>query len=595
MDTVAQRQEYGPWNPGLRSPVPPDIRPLSTLLRPDNVITPLAMADELAAFSGLRAENIVKLRPDRLVVHETLVRVAADISVPDGSRYEDLGINFRKIVATILDKYVAPEMAEIVRAYDDMDRRMNSRIHDELSAGLFSPSVSRSHKSTGGLLSRLLSGGRKSEPSAFQHDSVAEERRVLKSWGEKEKQAEESETRVMYQALITAVNGIRGVHGRVRGDMALIASLVNNMSCNIYGSMLVGRMIEPMIEKAIEREGFRLLPVQEKPIVMNTKGASAAGKSTLRPLQKKLAKELGVAWADFALISPDIWRKYLLDYDSLGAAYKYAGALTSDEVEIIDRKLDAYMAGKADDGRMSHLLIDRFRFDSFAPVSDELAGSTLLTRFGNEVYMFFMITPPEETVERAWKRGEDVGRYKAVDDLLYHNVEAFTGMAKLFFTWALKTDKSVHYEFLDNDVPEGERPRTVAFGLNGKMTILDIKKTLDMERYRKINVNARTPAEVYPDPEKMLAGQNAGFLQECARLIPSITFADQATGRIYGRMEKGEIDWTDGDMLARVIQDGDARAGLEALTGALPASTAGETRSLIAGDTPTLGQWGEAG
>jgi hypothetical protein len=244
---------------------------------------------------------------------------------------------------------------------------------------------------------------------------------------------------------------------------------------------------------------------------------------------------------------------------------------------------------------MSHLLIDRFRFDSFTPVSDETAGSTLLTRFGNEVYMFFMITPPEETVERAWKRGEEVGRYKAVDDLLYHNVEAFTGMPLLFFTWALKTDKSVHYEFLDNDVPLGERPRTVAFGLNGEMAILDIKKTLDMERYKKINVNASTPTEVYPDAEKMLPGRNAGFLQECAKLIPSITFADQTTGRIYGKMKKGKINWTDGDMLASVIQDGDTKAGLEALTGSVPESTAREIRSLDASDACTLGQWGETG
>ena len=50
---------------------------------------------------------------------------------------------------------------------------------------------------------------------------------------------------------------------------------------------------------------------------------------------------------------------------------------------------------------MSHLLIDRFRFDTFAPASD-VAGSNLLTRFGSLVYLFFLITPPDATVERAW-------------------------------------------------------------------------------------------------------------------------------------------------------------------------------------------------
>ena len=51
-------------------------------------------------------------------------------------------------------------------------------------------------------------------------------------------------------------------------------------------------------------------------------------------------------WSEFALISPDIWRKQLLDYASLGSAYKYGGAFTGDEVQIIDAKLDRYMAAQ---------------------------------------------------------------------------------------------------------------------------------------------------------------------------------------------------------------------------------------------------------
>src|SRR5665213_4408739 len=132
---------------------------------------------------------------------------------------------------------------------------------------------------------------------------------------------------------------------------------------------------------------------------MNTKGPSAAGKSSLRPLQKNLAGEIGVRWSDFALISPDIWRKQLLDYQTLGAQYKYAGALAADELQIIDQKLDRYMARKNQRGEMSHLLIDRFRFDSFAPYSDE-AGSNLLTRFGQTVYLSLIhISEPTRQAE----------------------------------------------------------------------------------------------------------------------------------------------------------------------------------------------------
>ena len=117
-------------------------------------------------------------------------------------------------------------------------------------------------------------------------------------------------------------------------------------------------------------------------------------------------------------------------------------------------KLDRYMERKYRSGDMTHLLIDRFRFDSFAPDSDE-EGSNLLTRFGHSVFLFFVITPPEQLVERAWKRGLEFGRYKAVDDTLAHAVEAYTGMPNVFFTWVRRSDKRIHFEFLDNSVPLG--------------------------------------------------------------------------------------------------------------------------------------------
>jgi hypothetical protein len=92
-------------------------------------------------------------------------------------------------------------------------------------------------------------------------------------------------------------------------------------------------------------------------------------------------------------------------------------------------------------------------FDSFAPNSDE-AGSNLLTRFGHTVYLFFMITPPELLVERAWKRGLRVGRYKAVDDTLAHSVEAYAGLPLCFYLGAAHRQADP-FQFLDNNVQFG--------------------------------------------------------------------------------------------------------------------------------------------
>jgi hypothetical protein len=343
-----------------------------------------------------------------------------------------------------------------------------------------------------------------------------------------------------------------------------------------------------------------LLPRQARPVVINTKGASASGKSTLRPLQKKLAGDIGVQWSDFALISPDIWRKQLLDYGTLGAAYKYAGAFTAEELQIVDQKLDRHMARKHERGDMTHLLIDRFRFDSFAPDSDE-AGSNLLTRFGQTVYLFFVITPPEMLVERAWQRGLEFGRYKAVDDTLAHAVQAYTGIPDVFFTWVRRSDKRLRFEFLDNTVRLGERPRTVAFGDNTTFNVLSVKGLLDIERYGRVDIDAGTPEFLYRDRKLLAPEHNTGFLRRCMAGFRDINFADQATGRIYLRIESGSPTSVDGSLLRSAIEDPDTLCGVRtvapgALCGEVP--DAGGPRYLPgdrgAGPASTLGEWGTA-
>jgi hypothetical protein len=329
-------------------------------------------------------------------------------------------------------------------------------------------------------------------------------------------------------------------------------------------------------------------------VVINTKGPSASGKSTLRPLQKKLAGDIGVRWSDFALISPDIWRKQLLDYSALGTAYKYAGAFTAEELQIVDQKLDRHMARKHRRGDMTHLLIDRFRFDSFAPDSEE-AGSNLLTRFGDTVHLFFMITPPELLVERAWQRGLEFGRYKAVDDTLAHAVEAYTGIPDVFFTWV-----RIQFEFLDNTVRLGERPRTVAFGDNDVFNVLNVKGMLDIERYGRVNVDAAAPEFLYADRGLLDPDHNTGFLRRCCLDgFREVNFADRATGRIYLRIESGTPVWMDGALIHSAISDPDTLSGVRAvapsaLTGGVPEAAVPQYLHGQAGAraAPTLGQWG---
>jgi hypothetical protein len=562
---MQQSDHYGPWNPGIQSQVPRDLAHLATIFRPENVSNTIASARELHGLTGFALSELVVFRPQRLALHELLVRVTADFAVPAGNRIEDLGLNFREIARLLLARYLGPEMDAIVGAYD----RARQAARSTIDAALL----------------RLRSG--------WGPEQIAEFERLAGATGD-------SAAEAAYRALARVMSALFATQGQAWGTKELIASMAVNLACNDFGSDCIGRAIAPMLERAAREHGYKLLPKQEHPVVINTKGPSASGKSTLRPLLKKLAGDIGVQWSDFALISPDIWRKQLLDYASLGAAYTSAGAFTSDELQIVDQKLDRYMAGKHRRGEMSHLLIDRFRFDSFAPDSAE-AGSNLLTRFGESVYLFFMITPPEMLVERAWARGLEFGRYKAVDDTLAHAVEAYSGIPNVFFTWVRRADKRIQFEFLDNTVQLGQLPRTVAFGDNETFNVLDVKSMLDVERYARIDVDAAAAECLYSDGAQLAADTNLDFLERCVESFRWVNFADQGSGRVYLRIESGKPTVKDRAAFELAVRAPDTLAAIRAvapgaLTDKVPeAKQAQYLRTPEgSGSLPTLGQWGWA-
>jgi len=585
---------FGPWHPGLQSQVPRAIAHLATIFRPENVFTSRNDAQELADLTGVNIVDLVVFRPQRLALHEVLVRVMADFSVPDGAKIEDLGINFRAIVRTVLNRYVEPRMSELAGEYEKARAELAAKIDAEIEALMrAAPPASPTRRSW---LTATLFG--RAPEDASETPAAGWDAGVIARWDEQAQRSDNDVERAGCRALSRVVRALLSRHGRPWGTREIIAAIATGIACNELGAERIGAVLEPLLDDAASREGLRRVPRQPSPVVMNTKGPSASGKSTLRPLQRQLAGRIGVDWAEFALISPDIWRKQLLDYASLGDAYKYAGAFTGDEVHIVDCKLDGYMARKAMRGGMTHLLIDRFRFDSFASDSAE-AGSNLLTRFGQIVYLFFMITPPGLLVERAWTRGLEVGRYKAVDDVLAHGIEAYAGMPGLFFTWANRSDKQVHFEFLDNSVAPGERPRTVAFGWNDAINILDVGCVLDIERYQRVDIDARGPESLYPATAPLDAAANAAFLVDCMHRFREVNFADQASGRIYARVVSRQIAWTDPEALANAATDADTRGGLAvAAPGIFAGTRALATQPLYLSEhldrerIHTLGRWG---
>ncbi|MEZ5826789.1 MAG: hypothetical protein R3C97_19335 [Geminicoccaceae bacterium] len=549
----------------LEDPCPPHASGDAVQSR-ENADVGYAEASELADLCGLAPTEFVSFRLARLAQHETLIRVTADLSVPDGPNYEDLGISLRtwwQRSSITMSSRKWPSFALRVIRLGRSACLHRPRAGERLFERRARVSIRRSRPV---LFRRLF--GKRAQPARRKESSQSPAESpgtaAVDHWQAQLAATSDTLEKACLEGLIKIVGGILGHRGRLVADRELIGRLVANHVCSHHAGRRIGEVIGPLIEKAVAERNYRVLPPQREPTVMNVKGASASGKSTIRPRQRHLAEKLGIPWEDFALISPDYWRKYLLDYGTLGDDYKYAAMLTGQELEIIDKKLDRYMAEKAARGAMSHLLIDRFRFDSFVVEDDRGADSTLLTRFGHRIFMFFMITPPAETIERAWQRGLSTGRYKAVDDLLYHNVEAYTGMPGLFFSWVHSKAKRIHFEFLDNDVPKGELPKTAAFGWNDTMTILDPRVMIDIDRYRKVDVEATDASEIFRTQD-MEASLNTGFLKRCREQIPRIRFADPVSAKVYATVVDGKLCWCDHRHVEAQPARSGVRTALEAL------------------------------
>jgi len=291
----------GAWNPGIKSTLPSAYLPLSTMFQAENVFSSLETATELSDFTGLPIQQLVFFRPERLVIHELLIRVSADIFVSDGTRYEDLGINFRKVVSRILADYVEPEMEAICGGHAGLNQQVRSIVDQILGTSIFLPATPVEKPRSGFSLSRLFAAAGNKKTPAAEESPQQREQRVLSDWEEQAKASTDRLLSAVYRELARVARAIVVKHGRLVGDKALLTTLATGLVCNSYGSEMIGEAIAPIVTRAAAQEGFPVLRAQAEPI--NVKGASASGKSTMRPLQQKHASKLGINWHDFALIT----------------------------------------------------------------------------------------------------------------------------------------------------------------------------------------------------------------------------------------------------------------------------------------------------
>ena len=275
---------------------------------------------------------------------------------------------------------------------------------------------------------------------------------------------------------------------RVDTSEDLISFIVDRI-CNAEGGRRIEQRIAPYIAQAVEQcDALHYIPENDTPTAMIMFGASASGKSTLRPYLREMFQREGKNWDDTMRLSTDIFRRSLLEIDSLPEeCAPYFSRFTSAELRVIDKQLDAYLI--RENGR-HNILIDRFREKQEKELDKEIIDQT------KDVRLYFIVVPPEQTIENSWERGQRIGRYKSVEELLFHCYDAYINMPGDFFGW-LKSDKNVHFEFLDKTVPEFSPPRMIMSGNKKEVTVESVQEIIQVNQFSKINLYAKNLSELY--------------------------------------------------------------------------------------------------
>ncbi|MEM7562486.1 MAG: hypothetical protein AAF353_05465 [Pseudomonadota bacterium] len=558
------RDDYSAWNPGIESDIPQACRNQETIYYPGNVFTDIDEVQTLSRETGLSPVELISFRPHRLVLHELIVRINADIVVLEGEAEPDLGINFRNIANQIFNQHIIPNLMQIEHAYETMRSKLEDITREELERVIGAPSkVTATEKP--GFLARFFP--RKKVTTGPVLSRQEREFELINSFKQRGLASEDPLYAAMFRSLYRVLGSIATTRGFIGNDPEYLCRICVSHASNYLGSRDIGKKVGQLVQEAIKIEGYDTIRDADTPILISLKGASAAGKSSLRPMLLEMMRELGIEQHGYGTISPDIWRRMLLDYEALGEYYKYAGRLTSHEVNIVDNKLDHYIRAKAEKrNSIPHLMVDRFRFDSFASEKITRVLHKTYVRHIDTMYMYFVVTPPEATVERGWERGLVRGRYKSVEDFLGHCIEAYAGMPKLLFKWLSNDRPRYYYTFLDNSVPKGTFPKLIARGTQGQMALFRPTAFIDIERYQRINVMATRPEDVAAAQEQLEVKYNLGFLKQCIAKIKLIEFFETEQSKAYLTIRSGSFEITDRDGFAQKLNDPVFREIIEQLS-----------------------------
>ena len=272
----------GPWNPGLSSTIPERLMSRVTLYDSKNSTVSWDEARSLSDVTGVKPQAMATFRPERLAMHNVLIRVSGELHVPDGPNYADLGINLRGMAAEIFDGHIEPVLDSIAADYAQLCRKAEVYIASELHSAVLARHHSNSIPRTA--LLGWLRSSRKPRPMVEQSPDQRALDYVNEHWID---EYPDGDLNLQCRcALARTLSAILSHRGSLLVDKNIIIRIATNLVANAAGSELVGRLVAPFFDQAVAALGYYRLPSQTDPVVLNAKGASAAGKSSIRRQQR---------------------------------------------------------------------------------------------------------------------------------------------------------------------------------------------------------------------------------------------------------------------------------------------------------------------
>mgnify|MGYP001792895992 CR=1 FL=1 len=174
--------------------------------------------------------------------------------MPDGSRIEDRGINFRQITRAILSRYVGPRMETVAETHHTVRRELSILIERE-AAALFearavTPAAKRPRK-----FAPLAFLARSRANEAVRDAGANREMRIAAEWEAKAHASTDPLQASAYRALARVLSAVLVRHGRVWGSREMIATLATDIQSNHCPSTPTRQLLEPWLLDAAKTEG----------------------------------------------------------------------------------------------------------------------------------------------------------------------------------------------------------------------------------------------------------------------------------------------------------------------------------------------------